>query len=113
MAVKTGASNNKHNDYLMLVVCCSLLYVFVVFDGGSAPICSRCNLMCSLMYSFMCCAVGSFSLNHATSSVDSGRFITVLSFVYILLMSSSVTSEVLGVVGFIVVGVAGFLVLGL
>ena len=108
MAVKSSASNNKHKDYLVLIVCCSQLYVFVVVDGDSAPICSSCNLMCIFMNSIICCAVGSFFLKNTISSVDSGRFITLLSFVYAILMSSSVTLGVLGVVGFIVVCVAGF-----
>ena len=66
--------------------------------------------------STICCSVGlgiTF-LKHAISSVDSGHCITLLTFVNLILMSSSVTSGVLCVVGLIViVDVSGFLVLGL
>ena len=71
--------------------------------------------MYNRMVSTICCSVGlgSVFFKHAISSVDSGRFITLLSFVYLIFMSLSVTSGVLCVVRLVVVvDVSGFLVLG-
>ena len=59
--------------------------------------------------STICCSVGlgiTF-LKHAISPVDSGHCITLLTFLYAILMSSSVTSGILCVVG-LVIGVEEF-----
>ena len=62
-----------------------------------------------LMYnwhtSIICCSVGlgMVSLRTAISSVDSGRCMTLLSFMNLFLMSSSVTSGVLCVIGLVAI----------
>ena len=55
--------------------------------------------------SIICCSVGLGMrlLKHAISSVVSGHFITLLSFMNLFLISSSVTSGVLCVIGLVVV----------
>ena len=55
--------------------------------------------------------MGSCPLRNSISSVSNGRFSIALSFSYANLIASSVTSGVVGVVGFVVVGIAGLSVL--
>ena len=77
--------------------------------GGSAPIYLRRALMNNWQISTICCSVGlgMLFLKYASSSADSGRCITLLTFLYFILMSSSVTSGILCVVR-LVVGVEEF-----
>ena len=85
-----------------MVVCVSALVSFCC-SCVIAGVCFRRTLMYILQISIICSSVGLGKrfLKYAISSADSGRCITLLTFLYLILMSSSVTSGVLCVVVFV------------
>ena len=85
--------------------------VSVVLMPWSDSSCCSCCVFCmrKLMYSLEYCimsssvGLGHFLLKNAISSAFSGRCKTLVNFLYLILMSSSVTSGVLCVVRLVVV----------